>query len=121
MNNKGQSLILFVLLLPLIVLFLAFFIDVSLMKFENNRINNVVESNLKIILKNEIKDSNKIDGLFEDNKIKDYSINIDDNSILIKINNKYNGIFGKVLGFKFYNYQISFNGNYISKEIIINR
>ena len=56
MNNKGQSLIMFVLVLPLIVMVIAFVIDSSLIIFEKNRLDGIITSNMEEALKNDWKD-----------------------------------------------------------------
>ena len=60
MNNKGQSLITFVLILPLIVMFIAFFIDSSLSIIEKNKLDGIVYDNMKVALNKEIRDIDKI-------------------------------------------------------------
>ena len=42
MNNRGQSLIMFVLILPLLSMFIAFFIDSSLCMMEKSKIDFLI-------------------------------------------------------------------------------
>ena len=57
MNKKGQSLIVFVLILPIIIFFIAFFINSMIMFMENNRLNGIIKDNMEIILNKNIRDS----------------------------------------------------------------
>lgn len=47
MNNKGQSLILFVLLIPLIILISAFFIESANIYYNSTKIKNIVKESCK--------------------------------------------------------------------------
>ena len=60
MNNRGQSLIMFVLLLPVITLLIAFVIDSSLSLMEKNKLDGIITSNMNEALIKENKDENII-------------------------------------------------------------
>ena len=51
MNNKGQALVLFILLLPIILIALAFVVDIGLLnstkKSTDQKLEQVIENNLK--------------------------------------------------------------------------
>ena len=94
MNNKGQSLVLFVLILPIIILILVMVIDISKMVLVKNEINNInymaidyALDNYDSVIENDINISNKIEELIIKNKndIKDIMIENNDNKISIKI------------------------------------
>ena len=118
MNNKGQVLVLFLLVLPIVVGFLAFFIDISMVKYEKSRIEGITESNLKIILENEVIDVDKISNVFSKNDVKISKVLINGDEITINVEKEIKSIFGKVLDFDFYKLNISYTGNYQSDEII---
>ena len=99
-NNKGQVLVLFLLLLPIITLALAFIIDSSLMFYNKNYLDNVNKDILTSLNK-------KIDVSNEDIKLL-YSLNdedividevkIENRSIYIKTHKDIKPIFGKIIG-----------------------
>ena len=117
MNSKGQSLIIFILVLPLITLFLAFFIDSSLSIMEKNRIDGVITSNLEEALDKEIIDTEKIADAIKKNV--DVSIDIELISDTVRINAKATrkSIFAKVLNFSWYKLEFNYCGNYFNKKI----
>ncbi len=118
MNKKGQSLIIFVLILPLIVFFLALFIDTSMMYLKKNRQKEIIRDNIKILLDKNIHDEDKIISVIKenDNNIK-VSVNIENETIKISGITRNESIFGKIFNFDVYNLKINYCANYKDKEI----
>ena len=117
MNNRGQSLIMFVLILPLISMFIAFFIDSSLSLMEKNRLDGIITSNMKEVLNKDIHDEDIIRNVIKKNEDMDVLVSIveDDLHIIAKSNKK--SIFGKILNFKFYQLDFHYCANYSDKKI----
>ena len=57
MNNKGQVLVVFVILLPLVLLFITFIIDLGRLYTEKRNIENNIESSINYGLNNESKEN----------------------------------------------------------------
>ncbi len=117
MNNKGQSLIFFVVILPILALFLVFLIDICIYGLNNNHIKNTIKDNLKVILKDEIKDEDKIIKVIKDN-IDDINVDVRilENGIEINVNYKHKSFSKKLISSEpTVNYH--YCGNYESKEI----
>ena len=117
MNNKGQSLITFVLILPLLVMFIAFFIDSSLSIMEKNKLEGIVYDNMKISLNKEIRDIDKITSSIKKNIDVDVIITNNNDELIIHAISKKKSIFGKLLKFPYYNLEINYCGSYIDKKI----
>ena len=117
MNNKGQSLITFVLVLPLIVLVMAFVIDSSLSLSEKNKLDGIITSNMEEALKNDIRDENKIRNAIKSNDQMDVMVSIveDELRVIVKVNKK--SIFAKVLNFDYYKLEFNYCANYQDKKI----
>ena len=117
MDNKGQSLIFFVLILPIIILFFVFLIDVTSYELNHNHIKNTIIDNLKVILDNDEKDTNKIIGVIKSN-IDDSDVDaiILENEIEIDVSYKYKSFSKKLISNEpTVNYH--YCGNYENKEI----
>ena len=117
MDNKGQSLIFFVLILPIIILFFVLLIDVTSYELNHNHIKNTIIDNLKVILNNDEKDTNKIIGVIKSN-IDDSDVDaiILENEIEIDVSYKYKSFSKKLISNEpTVNYH--YCGNYESKEI----
>jgi len=112
MNNKGQSLVIFVLILPIIVMFVALLINSGLAYYNKTKITGSVESNLKIILEQDIKDEMKIKNVLEKNlKNEDIDIKIVDNFVYVMVKTENDYLFERLLsGTKEINY--NYVGNY---------
>lgn len=99
MNKKGQVLVIFVILLPLLLLFSAYVVDTTIINYNKNRLDNINK-----IVDDYIKDKdgvNKsdIEDLLKKND-KDIVIkNMDlDNNIDITLEKEIDSIFGKFIG-----------------------
>ena len=87
-NNKGQSIVIFVIMLPIIMLAVAYFYDVSKMNYEKNRLNSIA------LLAKDSSDTDSCDIVKQNDKDIDCIIN--DNKITLK--KEINSIFGIVIG-----------------------
>ena len=128
MNNKGQVLVLFLLLLPVFILVLALVIDVSLMSYNKNKLDNI---NMDILnsLSNKTDLTNKDIKMLLDLNDEDVvidEITIDNKYIILSDHKKINPIFGRIIGFKEYTVKSTKKVKYISNlslyfEIVNNK
>ena len=86
MNNKGQVLVAFILMIPIILLMCVAITDVGLMNIESRRVNNTVRNSVKYGINNldktNIKDTMK-------SLIMNNLKNVDSISIDVDIDNSY--------------------------------
>jgi Flp pilus assembly protein TadG len=123
LNNKGQTLILFVILIPIVLVLMALVIDTSYLYKEKTKL----ESTTKTIIKNNYdkKDSDDIDkiitDLYQKNNIEtnNLSISVSDNSLAIKNYYSIDSIFGNIIGIKKYDIKVSLKGIKNNDEIKI--
>ena len=99
LNNKGQTLAIFVIIIPIILLFLMLIADYGLMSVEKRHIDNCVKDSINFGLKN-LNDNNldeKMKNLINKNidldDIKSINIDITDNSVSIDLLVKYDMLF----------------------------
>ncbi len=119
MNNKGQTLLAFVLLLPIFLIFMAFVIDTGYLLKENTKLNSLTKTVLKET--QEFIDSSvykeKIEGLYELNQahLSELNITEDNKGKHIEVMKKIPSIFGKLIGLNEYeikvNYRLFSEGN----------
>ena len=108
-NNKGQVLVLFIMILPIIFIAVAWIIDSSYMMYQKNRLDNINYDVLSSV-KNKINFSEEeIEDLIlmNDSKIVNEDISIDKTNTVVSdicINNYVyvDSIFGKLIGFDEY-------------------
>lgn len=99
MNNKGQSLATFILLLPLIFLIIVGVYDIGSLELEKGKIDSEIKSSITYGLKN-INDPNikqKIHVILDKNITGEKSININGKSIQITYKNTINSIFTNII------------------------
>ena len=117
MNNRGQSLIMFVLILPLLALFIAFFVDSSLSIAEKSKLDGTVYDNLKISLEQDIRDTDKISNAIKKNIDADIVIIINEDDIRINAKSKKKSVFGNLFKMSYYKLEVNYCGNYLDKKI----
>ena len=112
-NNRGQVLVLFIMILPIVFIAVAWIIDSSYMMYQKNRLDNI---NLDVL--NSVKDEINVSEeeirdliILNDAKIVNEDISINetitiDNYILV------DSIFGKIVGFDEYKISSSISVNY---------
>ena len=116
MNKHGQSLIIFVILLPIIAFFIAFFIDSSIMLLENNRIKNITKEIAEIAIKEDIKDTLKIKNVINSNENIESIVIIKDNNLKITSTSKKKSFFNNFFKVKWIE-SVSFCVNYAEKRV----
>ena len=121
MNNKGQTLVLFVLILPIIIFIMLLVIDVSNMfitKQELNNINKIVLNYGLDIIEEENIDS-KLEELINKNiSVNEHTIRIDNGIIEIELKKNIQGIVTKK---KIYEVKSTYKGYIEEDKKVINR
>ena len=99
LNNKGQVLVAFVIILPIVLFLLVSIIDIGLYGIEKRNISDNVKSSVRYGVKN-IKDDNieaKVRAILmkniDDLKESDVNITISDNYIKVTVNKDYKPLF----------------------------
>jgi len=98
LNNRGQALISFVLLIPLLLMVIGFVCDIGQMYFEKEKLSSINESSISYFKENEINEENinKVSSLIKknDNNIENIEIIAITNGVKIILNKKVDSIFG---------------------------
>lgn len=118
MNNKGQTLVFFVVLIPLILALFAFVIDSAYIVRGNTKLYGIAYSALDDVV-NQGKDINKVKRVIKENDNNIKIIVLDRNGI--ELTNEITPIFGKIIGYDKYNLDVKLytsyeNGKYMIKE-----
>lgn len=114
MNNKGQVLVVFVILLPILLLIFTFVVDIGLLSIEKRKISNNTYDAVEYYLEN--LDKEKTMNLLNSN-LEDIKIDIIDEDIyvIISVEKKYKGIFNIIYDNKIV---VKYKGNKETKDII---
>lgn len=98
LNNKGQTLVLFVLLIPIFMIVLVLIYDMGNMLYEKVKLSNICEMVISYGLDNiDTIEKDDIENLIikNDDKIDNINIDISNDRIQINLTKKMKGLFGK--------------------------
>ncbi len=118
MNNKGQTLVLFVALLPFIFILFVFVFDLAFLSSEKTKLDSISSSSLKNILI-EKKDKDLVKDIIKKNDpdIKVNKINNDS----ICLSKEIKPIFGGIIGYDIFNIKTCLKGTVENNKLIIEK
>ena len=98
MNKKGQTLIIFVILIPIMILMLSVITDVGLLKYEALKTKSIVDNGIHFILEQN-KEQQEIENLLKLNEIPTENLKVEqkENSIVVELSYKIDSLFGKII------------------------
>lgn len=125
LNNKGQSLILFVLVLPILLLLLILVIDIGKIIVLKQELNNISEIVLDYGIDNINKENieKELEELVNINKkeIDKINVYIEDNKIYIYLTEKSDGVLSSLINLPIFSVKTSFVGYMLGDEKRIER
>lgn len=119
LNNRGQSLVMFVIILPILLLIFILVMDIGNIVLAKQKLNNtneiVLDYGLDNLDNNDI--SNKIYELIKlnDQEIDEINIFIENGKIYVELNDKVNGIFSRFINISIFNVKSYYVG-YIEND-----
>lgn len=102
MNNKGQVLVIFVVLLPFVLILFGYIIDKCYLLYEENSQKNIGNMVCKYAIKEGNDSKVRQLALENDNKYNDIKIKRKDKEITITLKKEITSLFGQVLGISSY-------------------
>lgn len=111
LNNRGQSLVLFLIILPIIVAVLAYLVDMTLITYEKNKNYQVTKSLIEISL-NEGLDEEEIINLFKKNDVNSSNlvVKLSDQELIVENEYEIDLVFGNIIGIKKYTIKLNIKG-----------
>ena len=86
---------------------------------EKERVKGIIESNIKVFLKENIRDINKMEKAIKENDDKlRVDIIINENDLEVKVYDHKKNVFGHLLKFDWYDLNFDYVGNYNSQTFI---
>lgn len=123
LNNKGQTLVMFIILLPILLFVLTLVYDVGNAIYEKDRLSNTNYMVVEYALSNSLVSEDELLELINknDDDISDITIMMIDNSVTIALSKDIKGVFGKMFGFNLTSVRSEYRGNIIQGEKKIER
>lgn len=111
MKNRGQALILFILLLPLLLLILTIILNIGLTSIEIKKTDNKIKQIIEDSLNNDL-DESQINQLIMTNldNIISKNIIIQNNTLEIKIIRKIEVLYPPIINYNIENYEVTYKG-----------
>lgn len=121
MNNKGQTLIIFVILIPILILVAALVVDTGLMTFEKERYRGIIENGIEEYFDTgNVEETEKIFSLNDIPK-EEYTIIVQEKQIEVSLNTTIEAIFGKIINIEEYEIKMNYVGTKERERVIINK
>lgn len=121
MNNKGQTLIIFVILIPILILVAALVVDTGLMTFEKERYRGIIENGIEEYFDTgNVEETEKIFSLNDIPK-EEYTIIVQESQIEVSLNTSIEAIFGKIINIEEYEIKMNYVGTKEGERVIINK
>ncbi len=124
LNNRGQSLVMFILIIPIILLLLVLIYDVAGALYEKNRLSNTSYLAEEYALDNidSIDENNVIDYILKNSEnLNNISVIIKDGAVDIELDKKIKGVFGKSLNFDLVEVKSKYRGTIVNGKKNIER
>lgn len=125
LNNKGQSLILFVLMLPVLLFVMILVIDMGNLMVEKQKLNNInyimIDYGLSNLTKEDLEEYIYNYLKLNDEKIDKIKVNKTDNDITINLGKKESSMLGHILNLKEVEIISSYKGSIIDDKKVIER
>lgn len=111
MNNKGQSLVMFIVILPLILMIVALVVDTGLSIYEKNNINSIIKLSINEYFEDDLNEEEVIDLIKKNDKtLKDIKVSFDEDKINVIVEKKVNSVFGRIFEIKIYDVRSEYEG-----------
>lgn len=124
LNNRGQSLVAFILIIPIILLVLVFVYDISGALYEKNRLSNTNYLAIDYALDNlDAIDENDIISYILNNSsnLSGMEVVIKDNVVTIELQKRINGVFGKNINLELIEVRSKYEGSIVEEKKNIER
>lgn len=121
MNKRGQTLIIFVMLIPIILTMAALVIDVGLLYYKKNEYTGIVEESIKEYFKDEDLTSALETLTLNGVSLDDVLVSATDGKISVTLDTKVDSIFGKVIRINDYEIKIARVGTKDKERVIIKK
>ena len=119
MNKKGQTLILFVILIPILITCLAFVVDVGILTNEYQKTRGIIEDGIRDYF-----DSNQSIKellILNDIPVEELVIHEESDKVSVDIHYQINSLFGTIINIKNYEIELHLVGKKQEDKVIISK
>lgn len=122
MNKNGQTMVVFVLIIPLLLMLGAFLVDNSYMAYKNNELKNVTKEIIVYHLRQKNLTEEEIKDYYQKNGVSIDSLNVTyDDGITIEVKSNIDSYFGKIINLREYKIKVCLRGFIDNNKVIIEK
>ena len=97
LNNRGQAIVIFIILLPVLVLFITYVFDVVSINYEQNKLNNIAIMIDEGLIQNTLKEDTACDLVKQNDKDILCSIKKEEEKVVVELTKRVEGLFIKII------------------------
>lgn len=122
MNSKGQTLVSFIILIPILFMLLGLIVDVSYASYQKRKIENNLKYTVRVSLEKNL-DEDEIKKLLYTNigSLNDYKISYEDGVLSIYISKSVDGVFKNLFNNSIKEINVIYKGYLEDENIVIER
>lgn len=122
MNNRGQTLTIFIILIPVLFMLLGVIIDISYATYEKRNVENNIKYTVRTSFSKNLDEQQTIELIKKNIKnIEDYKVYHDNDALYVYIKTKVNGIFSNLFSNPIKNIEVTYKGTFDGDNIIVER
>lgn len=122
MNNKGQTLVAFIILIPLLFMIMGLIIDVSYASYEKRKIVNNLKYTIRTSLEKNLNEEDIKSLLYKNiDNIEDSKIVYEDGVLSIYISTSVDGVFKNLFNNSIKEIKVTYKGYLKGESIVIER
>lgn len=122
MNNRGQTLTIFIILIPVLFMLLGVIIDISYATYEKRNVENNIKYTIRTSFSKNL-DEKQISKLIKKNieNIEEYKVYYNNDALYVYVKTKVNGIFDNLFSNPIKNIEVTYKGVFDGDNIIVER
>ena len=97
LNNKGQAVVIFVILLPILILFVTYVFDTVSINYEQKKLNNIAIMIDEELIQNTLKEDGVCDLVKKNDKDVSCSIKHENARLIVELTKRVEGLFIKII------------------------
>ena len=97
LNNEGQAIVIFIILLPVFLMFITYIFDVVSINYEQNKLNNIAITIDEGLIQKTIEEDNVCDLVKKNDKNISCTIKHNDEKVIVELSKRVKGLFIKII------------------------
>jgi len=97
LNNKGQAIVIFIVLLPILLLFVTYVFDIASINYEQNKLNNIAIMIDEGLIQESLNKDSICDLVYKNDEKISCVVKDEEDKLIIELSKKIEGLFIKII------------------------